>query len=141
MTHLDPAHLVDLLESRGTSAAAAHVDRCEHCRSQLASLRATIEVISTDDIPDPSPVYWDHFASRVNERIDAPVSGWTAWTRRPAFAAALACASVLLVLFLGARAFQITHVGGGIPSPATTGQQPDRQSTSVQSVAADEGHD
>ena len=139
MTHLDPAQLVDLLESRGSAAAAAHVDGCGHCRSQLASLRSTIEMVSADETPEPSPLFWAHFASHVSKRIDAPGSGWIQWTRRRGFAAALTCASVLFVLFVSGRAFHLFDFVGDMPAPATTGPQSDPRST--QSLASDEPRD
>jgi len=35
---------------------------------------ALIEEVSAVDVPEPSPLFWNHFAARVNAAIDAPPS-------------------------------------------------------------------
>src|SRR5215213_3425604 len=103
MTHLEPTHLVDVLDGQGTAAMARHLEDCARCREQLASLESTIGALSTGDIPEPSPLYWDHFAARVSARIDEPRGGWTAWLCQPRVAAALTGAVLVFALVLGLR--------------------------------------
>jgi len=85
MTHLSPAEFVDLVEGTLAAARAGHVARCERCRAEAAAARDALEVARQADVPEPSPLFWDHFSARVRAGIDAepiPVRRWT-WVRWP----------------------------------------------------------
>jgi len=84
MKHLSQAEFVDLVESRSPlpAARARHAEECERCRTEAESLRTMRLVASSDAIPEPSPLFWDHFSARVAEQVRheprpaAPATGW-----------------------------------------------------------------
>lgn len=79
MTHLHDTEIVDFIEGTLPPARAAHLASCDSCRSQAEAARATLAVSQTVPDHEPSPVFWDHFAARVNQRIDAaPPARWFA---------------------------------------------------------------
>jgi hypothetical protein len=72
MRHLTPdefVELVDRVEGIVAEADVPHLATCERCRQQLAELRATLAMASEVEVPEPSPLFWDHFSSRVREAV------------------------------------------------------------------------
>jgi hypothetical protein len=119
--HLKDDELVDLAEGARPESSAPHLASCEPCRRQVRDLRALMSVAAGVDVPEPSPLYWDHMSARVRERVAmeaSPRRPWldgSAWRRvlRPASAAAVA-ALIIIVVGLGSR------VMAPPPSPATS---------------------
>jgi len=113
MGHLTPALLVDLAEGIKAEHSVPHLSRCDACRRALAELRATIADVagrgnpenSGSDVPEPSPLFWDHLSSRVHEAIaeqDAlGRAGWfEAWSRPLVSLPILTAAAAAAVLFV-----------------------------------------
>jgi len=84
-----------------------HVDGCDHCRAELAELRATMTLLDTWEGPEPSPYFLTRLDARLNEEREAEPAGWLARLRarfiygprvhvRP-----LAAMALTLVLLLG----------------------------------------
>ena len=101
MKHLSRAEFVDLIESAQTlpPERKRHVERCEECRAEAEALRAMKAAALEDTVPEPSPLFWDHFSARVSERVrsgSAPVAA-TRWFP-PSFAAWAAAGTVALLL-------------------------------------------
>jgi len=125
MTHLSEAELVDFIEGTLTPARAAHVAACDSCRQQADGLRATMrEVSSSVDVPDPSPLFWDHFSARVRHGIDAVRPPAVAWWRRPSIVFASAAAVIVLAVvtatWLSGRPGPTATVASGpAPNPPT----------------------
>jgi hypothetical protein len=65
-----------------------HLAACEVCRAQVRELRAMMSAAQEVDVPEPSPLFWDHLSSRVSRAVAEEGA------RPPAFS------------FLGARTFQ-----------------------------------
>lgn len=84
MTHLDDIQLLDALE--GEPAAATHAAACEACAARVSELRATLLAVRQVDVPEPSPLFWTHFAARVNAALDAASPRRTAWFGVPRLA-------------------------------------------------------
>jgi hypothetical protein len=92
--------LLALAESPSTPADP-HLAACDRCRNEVEALRAVLGRLVTDDVPEPSPLFWDHFSERVRAAVAeerasaAPVwwSGWRSWTY-----AAGACAAMVVVV-------------------------------------------
>jgi hypothetical protein len=99
MTHLTPDELVDIADGVRLESATPHLEACAECRAALAELRAMMSAIADVDVPEPSPLFWDHFSRRVGEAIEA--EGPVAAAHRPRAALAGRFASLV-----GARAFQ-----------------------------------
>jgi hypothetical protein len=108
--HLSPDQLIDLAEGAPAASSAPHLESCETCRRQLSEMRATMTAASEVVVPEPSPLFWDHFSERVRQAValeGAPRrrSRWEQWLRPrlvlPVSAAALA--AVIIAVVLGAR--------------------------------------
>jgi hypothetical protein len=72
LDHLDDVELVDGLDGSLPAERAAHLGGCGACRERLDSLRQTVAAMgrsSEDDIPEPSPLFWEHFSRRVHEAV------------------------------------------------------------------------
>src|SRR5512142_275611 len=96
-THLADVLLVELAEGGGSHP---HLAECARCRAQVAELRGVIDTTSRVDVPEPSPLFWDHFAARVVAKIEteaAPAAHrFPVWHRLAAWRrVALVAASVL----------------------------------------------
>jgi hypothetical protein len=69
--HLSPEELIDLVEGARAEADAPHLQSCEVCRHQVAALRTTMSAVADADLPEPSPLFWDHLSQRVREAVAA----------------------------------------------------------------------
>ena len=102
MMHLTDAEFVDLVDGVLPEVRAAHVDRCDSCRSQAAAMRAVLARAVADDVPEPSPLFWTHLSHRVKETIAIQTidrRGWFAWVRQGrVWPAAAALATFVLVV-------------------------------------------
>lgn len=80
MRHLAEDDLLDLAEGARPEASTRHLASCEACRRQLADLRSVMNTVADVDVPEPSPLFWEHFSARVREAIAAegrpPAAGW-----------------------------------------------------------------
>jgi hypothetical protein len=84
MRHLTPDELVDLAEGTPAARAAAHLDQCSECRRQVEELRVVMSVAADAPVPEPSPLYWDHFSRRVREAValEGVAGGEIGWWTR-----------------------------------------------------------
>lgn len=69
--HLTPSEIVDLLEGGGIGGRRDHLADCKRCRAALEDARAALDAVADDPVPEPSPLFWTHAASRVRRAIDA----------------------------------------------------------------------
>lgn len=70
--HLSPEELIDLVEDReGRLGAgrASHFKSCESCRQQVQELREVMLEASDLNVPEPSPLFWEHASHRLAEAI------------------------------------------------------------------------
>ena len=101
--HLQPDALVDLAEGTRPESSAPHLATCEVCRHQLAELKAMMSAAAEVAVPEPSPLFWDHFSARVREAVAAegvPRRSVWSWPRLAMPAAAAAMAGVILAMAL-----------------------------------------
>jgi anti-sigma-K factor RskA len=102
--HLQPEEFVDLAEGTRADASAPHLKSCTECRQQLAQMRAMMAAAVVADVPEPSPLFWDHLSARVHDAVaaeGAPRQPWldlAAWRR--VLMPASAIATVVLVVFV-----------------------------------------
>jgi hypothetical protein len=101
--HLSPAELLDIAEGALSEAARPHLAVCDACRGELTTIRATIEGVRAVDVPEPSPLFWNHLSRRVREAVAAegaaPQESWN--RRRPRWGGAavtMAAAAALAVI-------------------------------------------
>jgi hypothetical protein len=72
MNHLSASEFVDFADGTLPRRRAAHVDGCDACRAQAATVRDALTFVKgSADIPEPSPLFWDHFSARVHEAVAA----------------------------------------------------------------------
>jgi hypothetical protein len=71
MRHLTSEHLIDLAEGVQPESSAPHLQSCETCRETLQELRATLSATASVRVPEPSPLFWDHFSARVRDAVEA----------------------------------------------------------------------
>ena len=116
--------LPDLLldRERAPMAARAHLEQCEDCRRELASLEATMLSLDGWEGVEPSPFFDARMAARMRQERSAPPAGWLERVRsrfeygsnahlRPVAAGALA-----LLLLIGGG----TYAGiSGLRSPVS----------------------
>jgi len=113
--------LADLLldPERVPAKVQAHVDACEHCRGELAELRATMSLLDAWESPEPSPYFLSKLDARMREeRATAPAS----WLER--LRARLAYGPPMHVRPLAAMALAVVLlVGGGTYLGVTDGEK------------------
>ena len=105
MRHLTSDQLVDLAEGVSTEPSMPHLQSCDGCRAKLAELRGILSAAAEVDIPDPSPLFWDHFSARVHEAVEAERANgtsrlrhWLAWPGVPLWAGSLAVVVLAVVI-------------------------------------------
>jgi hypothetical protein len=104
MRHLTSAELVDAIEGRLPNGRLAHLAGCEACKRRIDELEAGLHHAVALEIPEPSPLFWEHLSGRILEAVareqavPAP-SWWSRWSPRQwAVAAAMAAAMVAALL-------------------------------------------
>ena len=103
MTHLSPDELIDAVETVLSPDRQAHLAACEVCRRELAGLSDVLGEAIHTSVPEPSPLFWQHFSSRVHDAIDrdaAPGGSWPAWLRWQLLVPLGAVAVIILGLML-----------------------------------------
>ena len=111
MKHLHDAEFVDLIEGVLAPERVAHVRSCSACRAQVDAMQSTLASARVDPDPEPGQMFWQHFTTRVNARIDAPKES-SDWFTLPRFALG---AVGLLVLSL----VSVTYFAPRDSGPAT----------------------
>jgi hypothetical protein len=131
MKHLSPDELIDLAEGVRTEIGAPHLANCGACRRQLAELRAALLTFSNEsaaDVPEPSPLFWDHFSARVREAVAAEGSrrherGWDllkAWSRPQWLGAVpLAGAGALIAVVIALASYVMAPRVSDLPAVPT----------------------
>lgn len=104
--HLSVEELIDIAEGTRHESSAPHLSRCGACRDQLTELRRVVAIAAQADVPEPSPLFWDHFSRRVGESVHQKGQAAAASTgvfaclspsRKAIGAVAAACVMVLLI--------------------------------------------
>jgi hypothetical protein len=106
--HLHSEELVDIAEGARAESSAPHLAACAACRTQLAEMRAVMAVVADVDVPEPSPLFWDHVSARVSDAVarEPRRTSWLEALRTPRIlvpALSLAAAMVLAVMLVNSR--------------------------------------
>jgi hypothetical protein len=109
MGHLTSDELVDLVDGATKAADFPHLATCGSCRQQLVDLRTTMTTASNVEVPEPSPLFWNQFSSRVREAVAneaAPRAGWwqrvSSWPGVMAPVSAVTAAAIVLLVMISA---------------------------------------
>jgi len=82
MRHLTSDELLDAVEGVLDAEGQAHLSSCETCQLQLADLSRVLGEAKRVSVPEPSPLFWQHFSRRVALAIDEESTrGWPTWLR------------------------------------------------------------
>lgn len=101
MTHLTSDELIDAMEGLLPAERQAHLATCDACRRELAELSSVLGEAKQISVPEPSPLFWQHFSSRVRAAVDAealPAGGRPGWLRWPILAPVAALALLVMAL-------------------------------------------
>ena len=85
MTHLAPDELIDAMEGLLAADRQAHLATCDECQAQRATLSMALSDAKDASVPEPSPLFWQHFSERVATAIDhdaargANGASWLRW--------------------------------------------------------------
>ena len=104
--HLRPDELIDLAEGTRAESSATHLAECAVCRLHLEELKATMSAAADVNVPEPSPLFWDHFSARVHDAVAAeglPRRSFWTWPRVviPAVSVATTVLAVAITLNWG----------------------------------------
>jgi hypothetical protein len=84
MRHLNEGDLIDLADGVRPEGSTPHLASCESCRRQLADLRAVMSAAGAVEVPEPSPLFWQHLSARVREAVsNEERASRSAWTPSP----------------------------------------------------------
>lgn len=117
-THLSSQEFVNALDGALASAWQAHLDGCASCQTQVAELRALAEEAAHGaDVPEPSPLFWDHFQSRVLAAVQVqgrpdPQAWWKDW----ADARALFALSAIILAVVASVALYVSRPVTPVPA-------------------------
>jgi predicted anti-sigma-YlaC factor YlaD len=113
-SHLSPAERIDALDGALSTDRRAHLNQCPQCRAGVAALAETARVLRSSDVPEPSPLFWDHQAARIAEAVAAEPTLHASLLPRLGWGGAVAAAVVAGLVVL------VPHrVPSGVPAPGT----------------------
>jgi hypothetical protein len=103
VSHLSAEELVDAVDGTLAVVARTHLESCPACRQEAAQLSAVLAETARVAVPEPSPLFWKHFSTRVRDAIVAEpqVKVWPRWFEWPVLAP-LAGLGVLVLALMSA---------------------------------------
>lgn len=79
MSHLTDLELIAAIEDANARDLPVprrrHLDACDACRGRADELRSVIAAAADATVPEPSPLFWEHFSARVRQGIDGSTPG------------------------------------------------------------------
>lgn len=124
--HLSHEELLALAEAPALPDVP-HLAACPRCRGEIVALRRVLADVRALDVPEPSPLFWDHLSERIHAAVvAAPIAAreGVAWRRWLGWASPLAAAVVLLLVVglqrtpMGSASTSVTRV------PVTMAEDP-----------------
>jgi hypothetical protein len=145
--HLTPEELIDSRERQLPTARQAHADSCVTCRAKVAQLDEVLRDVKAVDVPEPSPLFWDHLSARIRDRVahepppaparDNPFARLTDWLTGWSAAPRWAFAAVLLVLCASLGWLGWSQFRHGGKAPMSTASAPAASAPVETTVAAE----
>jgi len=133
-THLSESELVDLVEDALEARRAVHVESCAACREQVEACRAMLRDTAAIEVPEPSPLFWEHFSARVRSAIEAGPAerrSGRAWFGLRGLGSLAAAVAVIIAVVSGVHLVR-AGLGGALPAGTVAGP------AAITSAAADE---
>jgi len=133
--HLSLEDQLAAVDGRLGLAKAAHLASCPTCEAAVAEIRALVIGLKADDIPEPSPLFWEHFSDRVRDATAAEVRssgwdlGWRVW-------AMIGSSAIAFILVLVVRHGSVTPVR---PAPIASPPSAAVPTTATPSLGPTEG--
>ena len=127
--HLSPEQFVDALEHRLAADRTAHLATCLECANELEDMRSLMEGVTlAGQVPEPSPLFWDHLSARVRDAVAIePVPMAAAWWHmswRPL--ATIGGVLSVLAVVLTVSVWRSAPADGGAGAPAVASTAEDR---------------
>ena len=125
MSHLSPSAFVDVLDGAVAETDVPHLASCAPCRQQLEALRAAWHSATNADVPEPSPLFWNHLSSNIRDAVarePRPVAFWwrIEWSWRVAGLASATVAAVVVAFMLRPPAGPLVNTGSEKQSVETS---------------------
>ena len=100
--HLTPDELDEALTTgSGSERVRVHLSECGDCAAQLASLARLVGELAAEDVPEPSPLYWEHASARIKTSVAAEAvarpSRVTQWTWLTGLVGAAAVTTIVVI--------------------------------------------
>jgi hypothetical protein len=108
--HLRDDEVVEFAEGTLDPARAAHVDLCDECRTKAEDVGTALREISAVEMPEPSPLFWDHFSARVREQVAHETPARAAWWTTVNVRALMPLVAALAVVIAIGTAALLPHV-------------------------------
>ena len=80
--HLSEDVLIDLAEGAVAETSTPHLSDCKECRLRLADVRTMMTAAVDVNVPEPSPLFWEHLSARVREAVAAEPPPQVSWSAR-----------------------------------------------------------
>jgi hypothetical protein len=104
MSHLTSDEMIDAVEGTLAPSRRRHLAECADCAREVESLAAVLKEAQAVDMPEPSPLFWDHFSARVRTAVQAePMTGGAGWRnvlRLPVLVPVAAMAMVVIAVLV-----------------------------------------
>ena len=121
--HLSAQEFVNALDGALDVARQGHLDACPSCQAQVAELRAmTEDAAQGADVPEPSPLFWDHFQARVLTAVQSEGQpGRQAWWAGLLDARTLVAAAATIVAVVASIALYKSRLAEPVPALVDSG--------------------
>ena len=98
MRHLSSDQVLAAVEGRGEQPA--HLGSCPACRASVDELRQVLALAATDEVPEPSPLFWNYLSERVRNAVAAEAVPQS--TRSPfSFARLASLGTAVAIIIIG----------------------------------------
>lgn len=98
--HLTDIETLSAADGSLEAARLAHTAGCASCQARVADAKTFIARVADTAVPEPSPLFWDHFSQRVRQATlaEAPAArrSWRGWIPLAATAATVVFAAWLV---------------------------------------------
>ena len=136
-THFRDTEFVEFADGTLAPSRAGHLDTCARCRAQAEEVAAAIREVSKVEMPEPSPLFWDHFSARVREQVAHEVPEPAGWWSSVGVRALVPFVAALAVLIAFASTVLVPRVTRSAPPAgelASSHARPDASSATAADI-------